>query len=207
MRVAVVSQKGGAGRTTTALLLAAWLATQDSTILVDLDLHPTAHASVRRSGLFSFPVATLGNNLAESLRKLADGYSHLVVDTPSHDDVRPQSALPIVDVALVPTRPDPIDLWSLRSTGAMVRAARRGCPLNASVLLTMVRDPATARSARKAIEQDDLVGLPVLEPMLSWRADYEALSRAPQAVDQHSLLVEIEAVGQTLLNDFRNEVR
>lgn len=199
----VVSQKGGAGRTTTALLLAAWLAAQGSTILVDLDLHPTAHASVRRTALFSFPVATLRNNLAKSLRKLADG-SHLVVDTPSHDDARPQAALTIVNVALVPTRPDPIDLWSLRNTGAMVRAARRRCPLNAWVLLTMVRDPATATSARRAIEQDDLVGLPVLEPMLSWRADYESLSHAAQTVDHHSFLVEIEAVGQTLLSAKRS---
>ena len=48
MRIAVVSRQGGAGRTTTAVLLASWLATQGPPGLADLDFYPWAYAWTRR---------------------------------------------------------------------------------------------------------------------------------------------------------------
>jgi hypothetical protein len=71
-----------------------------------------------------------------------------------------------------------------------------------SLLDDIVREGA--RRMLPLLYQDDLVGLPVLESMLSWRADSEPLSHAAQTVDRHSLLVEIEAVGQTLLSAKRS---
>jgi chromosome partitioning protein len=203
MRIAVVSHQGGAGRTTTAVLLASWLAKQGPTVLADLDFYPWAHAWTRRSRI-EFDVVTVGGDVTARLARLTEESTHLVLDTPSHDETRPHAALGVADAALVPIRSAPLDVWSLRHTSRIVRGVQDPPP--AWVLLTMVRDPAAALVARKSIEQDDLVGFPVLEAVLSWRAAYAALSREANRSGPMpaSDLAEIAAVGQALLDHLRD---
>jgi chromosome partitioning protein len=205
MRIAVVSRQGGAGRTTTAVLLASWLATQGRTVLADLDFYPWAYVRTRRSRV-AFEVVTADNDVTKCLARLAEEPTHLVLDTPSHDEIRPRAALAVADAALVPTRSAPLDVWSLRHTSRMVRDARNGRPPPTWVLQTMVRDPAASLLTRKSIEQDDLVGFPVLEAVLSWRTAYEAPGCGPNRFSsmQASDWGEIAEVGQVLMDHLNN---
>jgi chromosome partitioning protein len=198
MRIAVVSHQGGAGRTTTAILLASWLATQGPTVLADLDFYPWAYEWTRCSPV-AFEVVNATGDMTEQLARLAEESTHLVLDTPSHDEVRPHAALAVADAALVPTRSAPLDVWSLRHTSRMIRGASSEVAAATWVLQTMVRDHATALSERKSIEQDDLIGFPVLEAVLSWRPAYAALDRISA-----SELTEIAAVGQSLMDQLKS---
>ena len=118
--IAVVNQKGGAGKTTLAMQLAGTLAQRGAKVLVvDADAQGTATRwAASASDEAPFPAAVIGLSAAGSkvhreVAKFLDDYTHIVVDCPpAVDSPVPQSALLIADLALVPVIPSPPDLWS-----------------------------------------------------------------------------------------------
>src|SRR2546425_9141922 len=118
--MAVVNQKGGAGKTTLAMQLAGTLAQRGATVLVvDADAQGTATRwAASASDDAPFPAAVIGLSAAgrqvhREVAKFLDAYTHIVVDCPpAVASPIPQSALLIADLALVPVMPSPPDLWS-----------------------------------------------------------------------------------------------
>lgn len=118
--IAVVNQKGGAGKTTLSMNLAASLAHRRHKVLVvDADPQGTATrwaASADDEHLF--PASVVGLSAAHTkvhreVKKLIDDYAWIVIDCPpAADSPVPQSALLIADLALVPLLPSPLDMWA-----------------------------------------------------------------------------------------------
>jgi cellulose biosynthesis protein BcsQ len=144
--IAIAHQKGGVGKTTTALLLAAELAElrPDWTILVE-DLDPYRHLSQR------WPGDTLNLRLVPEGR--AQGTVRLI-DTGPGDSPAFIQTLERADAVLVPVRPEPL---SAQALGAFipvlqrVQAARGGLPTLAGLILTHV---GTGRGRR--LMQDEI---------------------------------------------------
>lgn len=134
LTIAVVQQKGGSGKTTLAVNLAA-AAHLDGlrTLLLDMDRQGSALAWAgceRREGskLEALAAAAFGIDrplsVPEFLRR-AEGFDCVVIDGPPRLDDITQSAAVVADVALLPMQPGPFDFWAVGETiGALDRADR-----------------------------------------------------------------------------------
>jgi chromosome partitioning protein len=171
--LAVLNGKGGVGKTTTAVNLAATLADQRKVLLVDADPQASATWWVERheKGM-NFDLSQETNpTLLKKLRQVK-GYQLVVVDTPPALN---SSALAAVvsaaDYLVLPTPPSPMDLTALIET---VKTAVVPARVAYRVLLTRV-DP---RSLNEALEAQNTLlelGIPACHAFI--RA-YKAHERA-----------------------------
>jgi chromosome partitioning protein len=153
MIITIVSFKGGVGKTTTAIHLAAYLQNLGKTVLLDGDLNRSATAWRQRgNGKLPFDVVD------EQLSFTANDYRNFVIDTAARPSPAVLSGLADkVDLIIIPTTTDGLSLDALSKT---IEALQEVHISRFRVLLTMV-PPRPARDgelARAAFEQ---AGLPI----------------------------------------------
>ncbi|MYA71177.1 AAA family ATPase [Candidatus Poribacteria bacterium] len=124
--LAVLSRKGGTGKTTLAIHLAvAAERAGHTTILIDLD--PQASAAKwndHREGDTPFVVTAPPSRLTEVLNKAADGGATLaILDTAPHTEIAALDAASVAEMALIPCKPALIDLQAITSTINVIRLA------------------------------------------------------------------------------------
>lgn len=160
--VAVVSQKGGSGKTTLALHLATHAAYRKmQTCVIDTDPQATAAAWGDWRGDFlpmvvTSPPARLARTIENAGR---EGVELVVIDTPPHAEAAMREAIKAADLVLIPTRPRAFDLHALEGIAEMV--AFTGTP--AHVVLNGVPARATrlVEEAKAAVKQLGLETCPV----------------------------------------------
>ena len=117
--IAILSQKGGAGKTTLALHLAV-AATQDglNTLIVDLDPQASAaNWSDRRDSDIPVVLSTHASRLAPVLDQARANDGGLsILDTAPHSDSIALQAARAADLILVPCRPAILDLEAISTT-------------------------------------------------------------------------------------------
>ena len=118
MILAVLNQKGGVGKTTCAIHVAAGLARGGSRVLL-IDADPQGSAldwSALRSGEPAFPVIGLPKPvLHREVPALSAGYDHVVIDGPPQVQDVTRSAIMASDMVLIPVQPSPFDVWGARA--------------------------------------------------------------------------------------------
>ena len=173
--IAVINQKGGTGKTTLALNLAAGLARRAATHLVDADPQGSISqwvAMVANTGLP--PVAQLGDDPFATIAQLACTHRYVVVDCPpaiQGDLVA--AVMRSVQVILIPVLPSPIDLWASVGMAAALGEARRLNPgLRAGLVLNQLETRnALSRAMREALAEFDI---PILQAGMQRRAAYRS---------------------------------
>jgi len=174
--IAVVNQKGGAGKTTLAMLLAGSLADRGKRVLVaDADVQNTAvHWSSMGSG---FPaevedVSGEESKLHKALRKRLEEFDYIVIDSPPAATAPvTASALRVAHLALVPVIPSPLDLWaSVRIREAIVHARNKNPELEARLVVNQMQ-PNTVL-AREVLGMLPEFGIPMLAASLKSRTAY-----------------------------------
>ena len=174
--IAVINQKGGTGKTTLALNLAAGLARRGSTHLVDADPQRSITQWVGMGGGSSgLPaVAQLTGNPTAVLNRLARSHRYVVVDCPPMAQGDAVAAIMrMAHLALIPVLPSPIDLWASVDMAVAVNQARQHNPdLRACLVLNQLESRnALSRDMREAVAEFDV---PVLTASMQRRAAYRS---------------------------------
>lgn len=170
--IAVISQKGGAGKTTLALHLAtAAAATGRNTAIIDLDPQASAAKwSDRREAELPVVISAHASRLSRELARVEESGGELIIlDTAPHSDSAALEAAKAADMVLVPCRPAILDLEAITNTLDLVRT------VNANVHVVMNAVAAQGNEAKEAAEAIAGLDVPVCPVQLVNRV---AFSRA-----------------------------
>lgn len=176
--ITLVSQKGGAGKSTITMQLAAGLARRGRRIeVVDLDAQESATrwaASASEAHPFPAKVHRFTGaplELPAKLLKWSDRADAVLVDCPpALDHPRTLAALNHTDLAIIPVVPSPTDLWSTRAIERIIVDLQKSRPQLRAVLLPN-RVSRTALAA-DVIEVMHDFELPVLAAAIAQRNAY-----------------------------------
>ena len=141
--ITVVSQKGGAGKSTVTMQLAAGLARRGRRVeVVDLDTQESATrwaAAAPQDHPFPARVHCFNadtHELPEKLLKWRKRADVILLDCPpSLDHPRTLAALNHTDLALIPVVPSPTDLWSTRAVERLIIERQKTRPQLQGVLV------------------------------------------------------------------------
>jgi len=182
--VAVVNQKGGAGKTTIALNLAAALAEKgDRILLIDADPQQTAQdwAAVREAPP-SFQIVGMSKPiLHRDLPKLAADYDHVIIDGAPRNYEVARSAIGAADLVLIPVQPSGTDFWASRETVKLAQEMHSFKETQKSVFMVSRRINRTSLSESVAEALADF-GLPILKAATSQRVAYAEAMTAGMTV-------------------------
>jgi len=204
--IAVVGNKGGTGKTTLALNLAAGLAIRgDSVVIVDADPQQSAYqwrlTGDADNGLPDVVAAAIG--LPKTVRALREANTHVVIDCPpSIKAPQAEQALRLANYALVPVQPSPMDLWATSHIARIIEQLRPDNPRLKALIVMSQLEPRTtlSRLMPDAVAELDL---PVAAAgirrrsihrhcALEGKSVFQAGKRGSDAADEiHQLLTEL----------------
>jgi len=192
----LATSKGGTGKTTLAMVLAARLAPEARVVVLDAD--PTeAFTRWARNAYEGAAFETVAEadetRLAHLIAAKADAADLVLVDTAGFGNRAATVAMTSADAVLVPSLSAEADVTEAEKTVRLVeglaRAARREIP--ARVVLNRVRRTALARHAAKEVEG---ARLPCLSASLSDLVAFGELSYAGKLPSAGTARTEIEAL-------------
>lgn len=173
--IAVANQKGGVGKTTLAMNMAAGLTRRGSCIVVDADPQRSATMWTELSdSLREFPakVVPAEDEIKKQIIQLQTEFDYIVIDCPP--EIKSDStisAIEISQVLLIPLLPSPMDLWSSTRIEELIKRVQQANPtISAFVVLNQIEPrSAMSRGMDGALQEIDI---PVMRHRLSRRASY-----------------------------------
>jgi chromosome partitioning protein len=173
--IALVTQKGGAGKSTLASSLAvAAHEAGERVCLIDLDPQATLTTWGRTRGEADVPViSATAAKLPAVLAALADkGVTLAFIDTPGAEGAAATAAMSAAQLCLIPARPTAFDLWASANTR---EALKRG---KGDYVFVLNQCPPAQQSARieEGVAALEAMG-GLLSPLVLARVDYQEAAR------------------------------
>lgn len=205
MIITFVNQKGGVGKTTLSINVAACLARGGAKVLmIDADKQGSAStwASLREEPLFQ--VAGLARqNLAREAMQMADGYDYTVIDGPPHAEEIARGCIIAADFVALPIEPSGLSTWASDLTVRQIQAAQdiKETLKCGFVVSRKIGNTVIGREVREMASE---AGIPILaaeieqrvafaESMTMGQSIFEWAPRSRAATEITSLTTEIKA--------------
>jgi len=206
--IAVLSRKGGAGKTTVSLSLA--LAARQAgfkVVVADIDpLHSSGEVLRGHPEASSLLVETT----AQKLRLLHDACHQkycdlLIIDTPPAPEADVVLAIDVADLCLAVARPTTLDVAAVQQTISLLRSRNT----RALVVLNqcpVAREGAESEFVERAVEALRFGGIPMAETKLRYRAAYQHAFAHNQSVTEWDPSSEAAADIHQLLAEAREQL-
>lgn len=200
MNIGILNQKGGVGKTTLSVNLAAALSRRGKRVLL-IDGDPQGSAldwAAARSDSPLFAVVGLPKaSIHKELLIVGQGYDHILIDGPPRVTELARSAIMASDVVVIPVQPSPYDIWAAEEIIKLVEEARHFKEKLKScfVINRKITNTAIGRDVREALSA---YPVPVLTSSITQRvafAEAAAQGKSIFEIDQAGIAAkEIEAV-------------
>lgn len=192
--IAFANPKGGAGKTTSALLLASELAGRGATIAI-LDADPEKWISQwgalpGRPENVSIISDVTEDSIVDQIETAAAEAQFVVIDLEGTASLMVANAIGMSDLVIIPTQGSSMDAKGAAKTIRLIRnqarMARRDIPH--AVLLTRTSAAVASRAIRNVRHQLDQAGIPVFETSIVERAAYRDI------LDYGGLLADLDRI-------------
>ena len=199
--IAVVGNKGGAGKTTLSVNLASGFNKRSRTAIIDADPQRSSLQWRAFSECDAVSVYEAEDELGPQAAQLKLEYDRIIIDCPP-SVYAPQTnkALEVCSHAVIPVQPSPMDLWATVHIVEAVEKAKAANPHMQPLLVINQLEPRTMLSklVRDAVKE---IGVPVADAMIRRRAIfrssilegksvYETGKRGDAAVEEIDGLIE-----------------
>lgn len=191
MIVALTGQKGGVGKSTLAICIAAELLhRRRRVLLVDADPQGTVRTwgeVAAEAGQPTPSIVSMGATMhrPEQLPTVRQGYDDVVIDCPPrHGDIQ-RSALMVAGLAILPCGPSSADAWALAASLDLINEARALRPeLEVRIVITRKQGrTALGRSAREELAKS---GIELLRSEVGYRVAFAESLGAGQGVTTYA---------------------
>ncbi|EHM6955214.1 AAA family ATPase [Vibrio parahaemolyticus] len=183
--IAILNQKGGAGKTTISTNVASQLhADGHKVLLVDLDPQGSATdwSEQAEEGSEAVPVIRMGKNLHRDIHKVASGYDYVIVDgAPQVADLA-ATAVRAADLVLIPCQPSPYDCWAASDLVDVIKARQEvtdGLPKAAFIISRAIKRTKLEGEVKEALEYYELK---IFKTGTTQRVDYANTAKNGSAV-------------------------
>jgi chromosome partitioning protein len=206
MIVAVGNVKGGVGKSTLAVNIAAALTIQGrDVLLIDGDDQASAatFAQIRaEQPVNQFATVQLqGAAIRQQMRSLTERYREIVIDVGGRDTGSLRAALTVADAVLIPFQPRSVDLWVAAQIAGLIAEARHVNERLKAWALLNVADPQGSDNAEAIAALSGIDGLDPLPFTVGRRKAFcnafsvglsvlEQERKDPKAVDEVLSVVE-----------------
>ena len=156
MVISFVNQKGGVGKTTTAINLAISLKKKNyNLVFIDADPQGSAIQWHSIEGNNSLEILHHPSPVqANDIKELSKNYDYVIIDAPPAIGDITKAILAVTDLAIVPLSPSALDVWSCKGTLKMIDEMR---PINSEIEVKLLINriiPGTriGREARETLK-------------------------------------------------------
>jgi chromosome partitioning protein len=188
MILTVGNSKGGVGKTTIAVNIAAVLARDADVLLIDGDEQASAatFAQLRDEAGRITTIRLLGASIRQQMRQLRNKYAQIVIDVGGRDTGSLRAALTVSDAILIPFQPRSVDLWTGSQMATLVAEAREvNDRLRACSFINMA-DAQGADNAAAGAVLGELEGIVPLGLVIGRRKAFpNAFSDGLSVIEQH----------------------